>query len=66
MIIMFIKCVLIHIFETKYTEYIRFVLNEEEKNGKETMCIKNFCKNTYISHVCILYYAICEYIPAEY
>ncbi len=51
---MFIKCILIHVFETKYTEYIRFVLNKEEENGKETMCIKNFCKNTCGSHVCIL------------
>lgn len=66
MIIMFIKCILIHVFETKYTEYIRFVLNEEEKNGKETMCIKNFCKNTCGSHACILYHAICEYTLAFY
>lgn len=63
---MFIKCILIHIFETKYTEYIRFVLNKEEENGKETMCIENFCKNTCGSHVGILCHAICEYIPAEY
>ena len=63
---MFIKCILIHIFETKYTEYIRFVLNKEEENGKEAMCIKNFCKNTCGSHACILYHVICEYTLAFY
>lgn len=47
---MFIKCILIHIFETKYTEYIRFVLNKEKENGKEAMCIKSFCKNICGSH----------------